>query len=678
MANNKDEEMRLKFLQMAKKFNWNLSSISNRQPNQHNLNNSTPQNNLPITEITCPPNTTPTNPLPTPFNFSNINKQNPISNTQNINNSIIDSEATLSEDDIFPFNSNNQHPIINKNSNTNTNQLNPHIPFTFSTPIKNFDQIQRKKHDSFIKQHMTSASKSILESPIPHNKNTQNTNKINPLPNTNENKNISINNNNISFCTHNSNEKHSNNSKCSSLELTEENLSKHNQSFHEHNKSKSNTESISSALSKHHTFVLLEVSSSESETNISENKQIKNNIGKTNEEVNGIQHKLSFLDLTQCSNENNNSLLYNTPLITRNINSNNKRKYFTNYTQTTKENATSMFSKFLDLCSSEDDESDIQVPAVTPIPFIDDKNDLIPELPITNNINMTPLISDKNNIIYKKKRFNTAHITKKRKKIMMDKKRDNILQTVKVNKYSKSNPKILCNETLSVKEFKKQKDEYTLWFLNKLNQNAFDNKLKLNDNLTFAWCKTLNKTAGDCRLITRGGMRKAHIRLATKVLDTLQKLKQTLCHEMCHAMAWIVHANRKPPHGSHFKFWANKAELAFNDIRVTTCHSYKIQYKFQWKCIKCQYSYGRHSKSIKEDVHRCGICSGKLEFVGRLKPDGSYVKPKKKAPSKFTIFMKEHMAAIKRQYPGAKHGDVMRILSEKYKQSKQNDAKTMI
>ncbi len=314
MSATKDEERTLKFLQMAKKFNWNLSGLSKRSPNQHNIRNSIPlnRNNIcssnPITAIN-----NHNNPSPIPFNFQTTNKQNPISNTPNINNSIIDSEATFSEDDTYEFNPNKQHSTLN--TNTNTNQSNLHIPFKFSTPIKNYDEIQRQKHHSFIKQHMKSASKSILGSPIPRNKNTQNINKINPIPNiisnqipvnntshpihnnntnilinTNEhiNKNISINRNNISFSTHNSNEKHSTNSKCSSLELTEENISKHNQSFNIQNKSNSEStidlESVSSVLSKHHTFVLLEVSS-ENESNVSENKQIKNNIGKTNAEV---------------------------------------------------------------------------------------------------------------------------------------------------------------------------------------------------------------------------------------------------------------------------------------------------------------------------------------------------------------------------------------------------------
>jgi len=56
--------------------------------------------------------------------------------------------------------------------------------------------------------------------------------------------------------------------------------------------------------------------------------------------------------------------------------------------------------------------------------------------------------------------------------------------------------------------------------------------------------------------------------------------------------------------------------------------------------------------------------------MGRLKPDGSFAKPKAKAPTAFTLFMKKHMGNIKKQFPGAKHGVVMRILSERYKESK--------
>eukprot|EP01084_Bolivina_argentea_P297752 513018_1 len=160
--------------------------------------------------------------------------------------------------------------------------------------------------------------------------------------------------------------------------------------------------------------------------------------------------------------------------------------------------------------------------------------------------------------------FNDQWIQNENKKIICrptntSKHTNKVLKPVHMN----STDGVLCNRSLTQKQFKKERDQYTLHFLHQLNDNAFDSKLKLNQNLTYSWCNTLNKTAGDCRLITRNKTRKAHIRLATKVLDTLEKLKQTLCHEMCHAMAWIVDASRKPPHGNHFKYWGSKAQLAF-------------------------------------------------------------------------------------------------------------------
>lgn len=70
------------------------------------------------------------------------------------------------------------------------------------------------------------------------------------------------------------------------------------------------------------------------------------------------------------------------------------------------------------------------------------------------------------------------------------------------------------------------------------------------------WSKRLNKTAGVTLMRRELGQRKAAIELSTKVLDSLPKLRQTLCHEMCHAAAWILDGVSKPPHGATFKRWA--------------------------------------------------------------------------------------------------------------------------
>jgi len=60
--------------------------------------------------------------------------------------------------------------------------------------------------------------------------------------------------------------------------------------------------------------------------------------------------------------------------------------------------------------------------------------------------------------------------------------------------------------------------------------------------------------------------------------------------------------------------------------------------------------------------------------MGRRKADGSFTKPKAKAkskPSAFTLFMKQHMGALKKQYPRAKHKEIMKMLSRQYKAQKE-------
>lgn len=79
-------------------------------------------------------------------------------------------------------------------------------------------------------------------------------------------------------------------------------------------------------------------------------------------------------------------------------------------------------------------------------------------------------------------------------------------------------------------------------------------------SVSVVWSKKLNKTAGQARLLRTGEARSASIELATKVVDSTEKLRCTLAHEMCHAAAWIIDGISKPPHGDVFKSWARKFE----------------------------------------------------------------------------------------------------------------------
>jgi hypothetical protein len=82
------------------------------------------------------------------------------------------------------------------------------------------------------------------------------------------------------------------------------------------------------------------------------------------------------------------------------------------------------------------------------------------------------------------------------------------------------------------------------------------------------WSARLTKTAGLTRLKKRGkegSMAKtASIELSTKLIDNEERLRSTLCHEMCHAAQWLVDGVAKPPHGTCFKKWA---DLSMRKVR---------------------------------------------------------------------------------------------------------------
>ena len=48
----------------------------------------------------------------------------------------------------------------------------------------------------------------------------------------------------------------------------------------------------------------------------------------------------------------------------------------------------------------------------------------------------------------------------------------------------------------------------------------------------------------------------ARVELSCKVVDSPQKLRNTLLHELCHVATWVINHVSKPPHGTHFKYWA--------------------------------------------------------------------------------------------------------------------------
>jgi predicted SprT family Zn-dependent metalloprotease len=204
----------------------------------------------------------------------------------------------------------------------------------------------------------------------------------------------------------------------------------------------------------------------------------------------------------------------------------------------------------------------------------------------------------------------------------------------------------------------------------KFNRLGFDSSLPL--DMSVKWSNRLLTTAGITKMKTVNSTRVASIELSNKVVDDEERLRKTLLHEMCHAAAWVVDGEKKPPHGNRFWKWANTCEQKIKGAKITTCHAYEIFKPFRYECtnIDCKIMYARHSKnSIDITKHRCGKCKSKLKYLGNFNTNGT---PKKeRAATGFSLFVKEnyHLAVKnRRKSQGTKASDIMLVLSKMYKE----------
>uniref|UniRef100_A0A4W5JDD2 Germ cell nuclear acidic peptidase n=1 Tax=Hucho hucho TaxID=62062 RepID=A0A4W5JDD2_9TELE len=138
------------------------------------------------------------------------------------------------------------------------------------------------------------------------------------------------------------------------------------------------------------------------------------------------------------------------------------------------------------------------------------------------------------------------------------------------------------------RNFKQTKEELTSKLYRLYNTSVFNSKLP--SNMSVSWNNKMRKTAGYC--ITGqergGGNRYARIQLSEKVCDSADRLRDTLVHEMCHAATWLINSVRDG-HGPFWKLYARKATLAHPELpMVTRCHSYDINYKYQYQCSRCK------------------------------------------------------------------------------------------
>ena len=232
-------------------------------------------------------------------------------------------------------------------------------------------------------------------------------------------------------------------------------------------------------------------------------------------------------------------------------------------------------------------------------------------------------------------------------------------------------------------DFNKHKESITRALFDEFNANVFNRQLP--DGFEITWSKKLLTTAGLTvyKRTTIEGVRHftARIELSTKVLDSVHKLEATLLHEMCHAAAWLVDHVAKPPHGDVFKKWAKMAMQTYPGTNVSTCHAYAIHTPFKWKCTQtwCEQEYGRHSKSIDVEKKRCGLCGGRLEFMGKFTSDGVLVKGSniEKKATGYAKFVQDNFGDVKKELGNkTPHKRIMEKLSEKWNEEKKAGKKS--
>ena len=219
-------------------------------------------------------------------------------------------------------------------------------------------------------------------------------------------------------------------------------------------------------------------------------------------------------------------------------------------------------------------------------------------------------------------------------------------------------------------DFKSNKEALCNYLFKLYNEKVFDKKLP--EDLSIEWNIRMRGTAGFCynkkSLKTLGGVTKSsRIVLATKVLDTPDRLRDTLIHEMCHAAAWLIN-NVSDGHGPFWTGWANKAMKTLPELPpIRRCHDYKIKTKFTYKCVGCGYSIGRHSKSLDIERKRCGHCYGKFELLlNKTTKDGTVqVQTPKREPTGFALYVKQNYNFVKKDR-NMRHAEVMKTLGQQF------------
>ena len=227
-------------------------------------------------------------------------------------------------------------------------------------------------------------------------------------------------------------------------------------------------------------------------------------------------------------------------------------------------------------------------------------------------------------------------------------------------------PKSLPGTPAYKRDFNKKRENVISELFQLFNKTIFGGQLPADMQIT--WNKRMTKTAGFCYYSKSFSIRKCRIELSDKVIDSVERIRDTLVHELCHAAAWMINGVQAG-HGPCWKSWAKKANIAHPELPIISrCHQYEIKTKYNYLCNGCGTTFGRHSKSIDAAKHRCAKCGGIPELV-----QDKTVAATPKTPNVYAQFVKDNFATVKKSNPGKPHREIMMIISEKFRGSKKSE-----
>ncbi|KAL7932372.1 SprT-like family domain-containing protein [Trichoderma chlorosporum] len=254
-------------------------------------------------------------------------------------------------------------------------------------------------------------------------------------------------------------------------------------------------------------------------------------------------------------------------------------------------------------------------------------------------------------------------------------------------KSTRPNPPKLVSKKQTKKSFDAQKSQLAIDFLQQLDTQITHGRIgqltESTGGVKIVWSNTLKTTAGranwkreavvskhvgdSAKVDVKQYRHHSSIELSEKVIDDEVRLLNVIAHEFCHLANFMINGITDNPHGKEFKVWATKCSQLFasQGIKVTTKHTYEIDFKYVWTCTACDCEYKRHSKSIDPQKHRCGACKALLE---QTKPT-----PRRTPTTQlsgYQLFVKEQMKVVKSENPNSPQKEIMRIIADRWAQVK--------